>query len=200
MTMIPPAPSAPSYQQTVREQYQQIPASGKAFGGFSPGAPLSAPDSSFPQGGPAPTQLSSEQQHKLSIARGDGLRTTPKLAASSGDTIYLQNINGEFMPCRRCGIRPCSGIRWLFDGEIRFKCNICGKHMKLGYTAETARENQTSLQGWDRAEQNRRRLWREGDAAREEEMQRDFDEISRSNNPYFSATKDTGFVMSQFFQ
>lgn len=186
--MVPPQPSQAEMNQ--QQQYVQAPSFGSVAGGS-----MQQQDSQEQ----IPQQLTSAEMRKLNAATGRGLRVEAPAPTVSGELIYLQNSNGEAMPCRRCNVTPCQGLRWIFEDEIRFKCNTCGKHMKLGYTERGAYENQQNIQGWERADQNRRRAWREQDAERSEQMHRDFDELSQSQNPYLSATRDRGFVMSEFF-
>lgn len=159
------------------------------FGGFTPVEQLSTPE--------PPTITSDEEfvmeseDRKASIARGEGYRRTEvPLPTLSGENIYLQNASGEFVPCRRCGTVPCVALRYIFEDEVRLKCTICGKGMKMGLTEVGARENQTFQEGWDRAETNRRRAWREEEAERSESIDKDIG--------YMREAKP--FVVDQFLQ
>lgn len=190
-------PPSFSHQENVRHAYQALPASGHSFGSTHEFYQGSAQEQAYAS---LNRPLTAEEERKLSIARGEGLHVGSSVPATSGELIWLQNARGEYVPCRRCGRSPVQGLRWFFDNEIRFKCNMCGRHMKMGYTEAAARENQESLQGWDRAQANRRRLWREQDAESQEKLMQDFDETQQSQNPFLSITRDRGFVMQEFFK
>jgi hypothetical protein len=51
----------------------------------------------------------------------------------------------------------------------------------------------------DRAEANRKRLWRDQDVQRAEEQRRQMEELAQKpDSPYLSAVRDLGFVDSTF--
>ena len=182
MVMIPDQSPA-TQTQVVRSAYAGIPESGAA--------PVEQ----------ATTFLSSDHHRKLRIAQGGGMRLDgPPPPTTSGEATYLQNAQNEFMPCRNCGVIPCQGMRYIFEGEIRFKCNTCGKQMKLGYIESEARVNQEEMQGWDRAHVNKGRLMREEDVQRQEQMKRDIDTVVRQGNPYIRSLRDESFVSGNFLQ
>lgn len=97
---------------------------------------------------------------------------TDRPITQSGEPITLMNIDGEHVPCRRCGCKPATGIAYEFDGARNFKCDTCGKSMRLGLTEEGARENHSIIAGMNKAEENRTRLYRDQDAKKVEDMER----------------------------
>jgi len=107
----------------------------------------------------------------------------------AGERTYFQS-NGQYIPCRnkRCNVNPCPGTMYEFDGEWRFHCDACGKGMVLGRTATGASENQAFVQGWDTAETNRKRMWREYDAMQADQMQRQIHEYAAHPSQYSGVT------------
>ncbi len=166
--------------------------------GFDPatGQPLS---SSAP-GGAVP-EVSREEQKYLNVAQGRGFRREqPKTEAEAGEPMTLRGSDGVPVACKYCQANPCHGISWVFEGEMRFKCDACGRKQKLGYLADVAQKTSAELEGMKRAETNRRRIWREDDVQREEERKRQMDEIATNpDNPYYGAMTNRGFVDSTFF-
>lgn len=163
--------------------------------------PIPSVSNRAPDPSSAPPTADPVIEKKLSVARGDGYRREePKTEHESGDHITLLGPDKAPVPCKYCGVNPCHGINWFFEGQSRFKCDACGRKQRLGVTAEVANATAARLEGMDRAETNRNRLWREDDARREEERQRQMDALaSDPDSPYYGAMKNRQFVDSTFF-
>lgn len=202
MAMIPPSTQDPRVLQQQRSPQ------------FADRFPSSAPQPTYqeqlqqayapqwqnPQQPQQPQVLDPNIQRKVDIAQGRGLRVNPQLVqATHGEQIMLQYDNGYPMPCKYCQANPCYGTRWIFDDEVRFKCNTCGKNQKLGYTGVYAAQNQANLEGWGRAEYNRRALWRDQDAQAQEQMRQQFHQYASDPNAYLSALRNPQFVEGNFF-
>lgn len=144
-----------------------------------PSEPLAA--TTLPSTGEPPAVVSDEIAKKLSIARGEGYRRErPTTESASGDHITLRGGNGAPIPCKYCGVNPCRGMNWFFEGQSRFKCDACGKKQSLGVQRDVADRTAAELEGMDRAEANRHRAWREDDARREEERKNQMENIMQS--------------------
>lgn len=191
--MIPPAPQVPVIPE------QQTGHSVSAKEGFDPatGLPLSSSESPLP-----PETVNPAIQRKIDSATGRGFRrdAPPTVASESGEHITLKGPNGVPVGCRYCGVNPCHGTSWIFEGEVRFKCDACGRKQKLGYLEEVSNRVKDELDGYNRADENRRRLWRDEDARREEERKRQLDEIARNpDSQYYGVLTNRGIVDDMFF-
>ena len=61
--------------------------------------------------------------------------------------------------CRRCGLKNARGTTLIFnDGAIDFKCDVCGRTMRMGYTEQSNLKQMESKRGRVRAEENRTRF------------------------------------------
>lgn len=147
----------------------------------------------------SPEKLDEHIQRKIDAATGKGLRLKENKITQSGESIMLRNPDGTPMACRRCGVSPCYGINYLFDGESRMKCDTCGKGMKLGYTQEAAAELHKGIDGMEKAAENRKRMDRDQMAEEEALIMQDIDDAARGDNPYFQGIRDRGFISSEFF-
>lgn len=165
--------------------------------GFDPatGKPLISSSESQPH------QLSAAEQKYLNVHQGAGLRREqPNTEAEAGEPLTLRGPNGVPIECKYCGVNPCHGINWFFEGQSRFKCDACGRKQRLGVTADVANRTREQLDGMGVAEVNRRRLWRDEDAQREGERKHQMDQIAVSpDSQYYGAMTNRGFVDETFF-
>lgn len=162
--------------------------------------------SSLPDGLPLldpnipPVALAPDVRRKLDSAQGKGFRreSAPAVEQESGQVITLKSGSGD-LPCRYCGALPCTGPSWMFEGEMRFKCDKCGKKQKLGYGQDASDRNKADLEGMERSRINRDRMGREDDVKRDEERKRQLDDIATNPNQFSGVMRDPRFVSKQFF-
>ncbi len=146
-------------------------------------------------------EYDAETMRKINAATGKGFRRdAPVVEQESGEPITLKGPDGVPTPCKYCGVNPCRGQSWVFEGEMRFKCDACGRKQKLGYLEERSSQGKSILEGMELADYNRRRAWREGDAKAEEEQRRALDQIAQApENEHISALRDRSFIDNAFF-
>lgn len=138
---------------------------------------------------------------KLNAVTGKGLRRAeaPTVLQESGEEIVLKNGEHD-IPCKYCGALPCRGPSWIFEGQLRFKCNSCGRKQKLGNTQDLADQNKANVESIQAARVNRDRVWRDIDAKHEEERLRKLDDMAVNPDRHSSAMLDPQFVNQKFFQ
>ena len=168
-----------------------------------PTSPQEAAQPSSPVSGstnPSSPQPEAEQlQRKIAVAQGKGYvrETAPMAYQESGEEITLRGPAGEPLACRYCGAHPCSGPNWIFEGVSIFKCNSCGKKQKMGVSQELADKNKAEIELIEGVDKLRNKVWRDDDARREEERQRNLNDMAiNPNRPPI----DPRFVSKTFFE
>ncbi len=67
--------------------------------------------------------------------------------------------------CRRCGKKRPMGIEYVWEEQVYFKCDSCGREMHMGVTEELNRIQLEDKLGNEKAKANRDRYDRELEAS-----------------------------------